>query len=179
MSQLTSIRVILGTAVLSFALARVARSQGTSPAVKIGTFDSRAVALAFWRSEAGMKQVKAIRENYEKAKAAGDKNRMKQLEVEGPGLQVRMHQQVFSTGSVTDIIKTMKTAIPAIAKDAGVSLVVSKWQIAYKDSSVEYVDVTPQLVKLLNPSDQVSKMIEQLRKKEPVPIEKLSMDPKH
>lgn len=102
---------------------------------------------------------------------------MKQFKSEGSGLQVRMHQQVFSTGSVTDIIEKIKTALPPIAKEAGVSLIVSKWQIAYKDPSVEYVDVTTQLVKLFNPNDEALKMIEDLDKQEPVPIEKLSMDP--
>lgn len=177
MSMSVSMAVIPCVAALSFALTGVAISQPKPPPLRVGTFESRAIALAFWRSEEGMKQINGIREKYEKAKAAKDEKRMKQLEIEGPGLQVRMHQQVFSTGSVTDIIEKMKTALPPIAKEAGVSLIVSKWQIAYKDPSVEYVDVTPQLAKLFNPSDEVMKMIEDLRKKEPVPIEKLSMGP--
>ena len=78
----------------------------------------------------------------------------------------------------TDIIAKIKTELPPIAKEAGVSLVVAKTQIAYKDPSVEYVDITAQLVKLFNPSDEVLKIIEQMSKKEPVPIDKLSMDPK-
>ena len=118
-----------------------------------------------------------IGKKYEQAKAANDKQLMKQLEIEGPGLQVRMHQQVFSTGSVTDIIAKIKKALPPIAKEVGVSLVVAKTQIAYKDPAVEYVDITAQVVKLFNPSDEVLKIIEQISKKEPVPIDKLSMDP--
>jgi len=177
MSKRISIAVILCAASLSFALTGAALSQTKPPPVRIGTFDSRAIALAFWRSEEGVKQTNGIKEEYEKAKAAKDEKRIKQLEIEGPGLQVRMHQQVFSTGSVTDIIEKIKTALPPIAKETGVTLIVSKWQIAYKDPSVEYVDVTAQLVKLFNPSDEVLKMIEDLHKQEPVPIEALSMDP--
>ena len=177
MSKRVSMAVILCVASLSFALTGVALSQPQPLPLRIGTFDSRAVALAFWRSEEGRKQTNGIHEKYAKAKAAKDEKRMKQLEIEGPGLQVRMHQQVFSTGSVTDIIEKIKTALPPIAKEAGVSLIVSKWQIAYKDPSVEYINVTPQLIKLFHPSDAVLKIIEDLHKKEPVPIEKLSMNP--
>ena len=177
MSNRVSMAVILCAAALSFALTGVAISQPKPQPLRIGTFDSRAIALTFWHSEEGMKQTNGIREKYEKAKAAKDEKRMKQLEIEGPGLQVRMHQQVFSTGSVTDIIEKITTRLPAIAKEAGVSLVVSRWHVAYEDPSVEYVDVTPQLVKLFNPSDETLKAIEDLRKKEPVPLEKLSLDP--
>ena len=177
MSKCVSMAVILCAVALSFTLTSVAIGQTKPPPLRIGTFDSRAVALAFWNSEEGKKQIASVHEKYAKAKAAKDEKRMKQLEHEGPGLQVRMHQQAFSTGSVTDIIEKMKRALPPIAKEADVSLIVSKWQIAYKGPSVEYVDVTPKLVKLFSPSDGVLKAIEDLREKEPVPIDKLSMHP--
>ena len=149
--------------------------QTKPPPLRIGTFDSRAVAIAFWNSEEGKKQIASVFERYAEAKAAKDEKRMKELEHEGPGLQVRMHQQAFSTGSVTDIIEKVRKSLPPIAKEAGVSLIVSKWQIVYKGPSVEYVDVTPQLVMLFNPSDGALKAMEDLREKEPVPIDKLSM----
>jgi Skp family chaperone for outer membrane proteins len=177
-SRRISIIVVLGAVAITAAFTSTANAQAKPPTLKIGTFDSRAVALAFWRSEKGMARTTDMRKKYEQAKTDNDTKLMKQLEIEGPGLQVRMHQQVFSTGSVTDIIAKIKTAIPPIAKEAGVSLVVAKTQIAYKDPSVEYVDITAQLVKLFSPSDEVLKIIEQMSKKEPVPIDKLSMDPK-
>lgn len=98
----------------------------------------------------------------------------------GPGLEIRAHLQTYSTGSVTNLIekmKKMKTALPRVAKEAGVSVIISKWQIAYEDPSVEYVDVTPNLVKLFNPSDEMLKIIESLCKSKPFPIEKMSMAP--
>jgi Skp family chaperone for outer membrane proteins len=175
--------MVLSVCLILGALAFVAAcSQGgdnpKGTKTRIGTFDSRAVALAFWHSDEGKKQIDGIFEEHKKAKAAKDEKRVKQLAIEGPGLQVRMHQQVFSTGSVTDIVEKIKAKLPQIAKDAGVSLIIPKWQIAYRDPSVEYVDVTPQLVKLFNPADKTLKAIEELRKQEPIPIEKMSYDPK-
>jgi hypothetical protein len=149
----------------------------TSP--KVGTFDSRAVALAYWRSGPGMEKLEGLHREMEEAKAAGDEKRVQELEVEGPGLQVRMHQQVFSTGTVSDIIRKVEAEIPAIAESAGVSMIVSKWEIAYRDPGVEYVDVTPQLVDLFHPDDEIRKMIKKMEKQKPVPIDELSMDPMH
>jgi Skp family chaperone for outer membrane proteins len=179
MNQRVTLAAILGAAAVAFACTGAAVSQPKTAALRIGTFDSRAIALAFWHSEEGEKRIKGIFEEHKKAKDANDEKRVRELEIEGPGLQVRMHQQVFSTGSVTDIIEKIKTKLPPIAKEAGVSLIVPKSQIAYSDASVEYIDVTPQLVKLFNPRDETLKTIEELRKQEPVPIEKISYDPKN
>jgi Skp family chaperone for outer membrane proteins len=176
MNQRFIMAAILCAAALCFACTGVAVSQPKPAALPIGTFDSRAIALAFWHSEEGTKRIKDLFEEAEKAKAAKDEKRAKELAIEGPGLQVRMHQQVFSTGSVTDIVEKIKSKIPSIAKEAGVSLIIPTWQIAYKDPSVEHVDVTARLVKLFNPSDETLRAIEDLRKHEPVPIEKMSYD---
>lgn len=179
MSKQISVVAMMCVVALPFALPGVVRGQSEIPVVKVGTFDSRAVALAHWRSEMGMKQLNGLEERYAKAKAAKDEKLMKQIKIEGPGLQVRIHQQVFSTGSVTDIMKKIKASLPSIAKETGVSLIVPKWQIAYQDPAVKTIDVTPQLVKLFNPSGKVLKIIEDLHNKKPVPIEELSMNPNH
>jgi hypothetical protein len=64
---------------------------------RIGVFDSRAVALAYYRSDEGMQASRDRYDAYAKAKASNDEARIKELEQEGPWMQVRMHQQVFST----------------------------------------------------------------------------------
>ena len=116
MSKCVSMAVILCAVALSFTLTSVAIGQTKPPPLRIGTFDSRAVALAFWNSEEGKKQIASVHEKYAKAKAAKDEKRMKQLEHEGPGLQVRMHQQAFSTGSV---IRTILEPLPSAAVARG------------------------------------------------------------
>lgn len=177
MNHRVTMAAIVCAAALCLAITGVAVGQSKPAVLRIGTFDSRAIAYAFWHSEEGVKRINGIFEAHKKAKAAKDEKRVKELAIEGPGLQVRMHQQVFSTGSVTDIVGKIKTKLPPVAKEVGVSLIVPKSQIAYKDPSVEYVDVTPQLVKLINPSDEAQKAVENFRKVEPVPIEKMSYDP--
>lgn len=88
---------------------------------KIGTFDSRAVTLAFWRSEAGMAVVISIQDELRAAREAGDEDRVRELEAKGPGLQIRMMQQVFSTGTVTDILRRVEDLIPSSRESWGSS----------------------------------------------------------
>ncbi len=164
--------------VASFLFVPAARSAPAPAAgLRIGTFDSRAVALAHWRSEEGMKKLNGLHEEMAKAKAAGDETRVAELEVEGPGLQVRPHQQVFSTGTISDVLRKIESDLPAIAEQAGVSLLVSKWEVAYQGADVECVDVTRALVDLFSPSEEILAMLEDMDEQPPVPIDELPMDP--
>jgi hypothetical protein len=159
------------------AAAGVAHGAESTAVLKVGTFDSRAVALAFWRSAEGMEKTGTLHREMKEAKEKGDEERVKELEIEGPGLQVRLHQQVFSTGSVTDVIQRIEDKLPAIAAEAGVVIIVPKWNVAWQGDGVEVVDLTEQLVKCLNTDKQILKMIGQMSDQEPVPIEELSMNP--
>jgi hypothetical protein len=164
--------------VASFLIVPAARSAPAPTAgLRIGTYDSRAVAFAYWRSEEGMKQLNGLKAEMAEAKAAGDEKRVAELEKEGPGLQVRLHQQVFSTGCISDVLRKIEAELPAIAEQAGVSLLVSKWEIAFKGADVECVDVTRTLVDLFSPNEEVLEMLPEIAKVQPVPIDELPMDP--
>ena len=102
-----------------------------------------------------------------------------ELEIELPGLQVRLHQQVFSSGSVTDVIERIEGRLPDIAEEAGVAIIVPQWNVAWQGKAVEVVDVTDRLVACFDPSEEILAVIGQMDKKKPVPIEELSMDPSH
>ncbi len=145
---------------------------------RIGVFDSRAIAIAYWRSPEGLRQLSALHEEYARAKAANDEKRVKELEQEGPWQQVRMHQQAFSTATVAAILDKVSERLPAIAKEAGVSAIVSKWEVPYKDASVETVDVTVPLVRLFNADERMLKMVTEIQAQPPVPFEKLPLDPR-
>lgn len=164
---------------LAFAASGIAGAGEARVPLRIGTFDSRAVALAFWRGEEGMEILNGLHEEMAKAKEKGDEKRIAELEVEGPGLQVRLHQQVFSSGSVTDVIKRIEDKLPGIAEAAGVVMIVPKWNVAWQGKEVKAVDVTDEMVRCFGPDENILKMIEGVEKKKPVPIEELSMDPMH
>jgi hypothetical protein len=102
---------------------------------------------------------------------------VKEFEQEGPWTQVRMHQQVFSTAGVTEIMATVSGELPGIAQDPGVILIASKWEAPYQAQGVELVDVTMPIVRLFKPTEQTVKIIEQMKGTAPIPFSKLPLDP--
>jgi hypothetical protein len=149
--------------------------------LRVGTFDSRAVALAYYRKHlrspefvAGMKKLK---EQHDQANAAGDNEKAKKLEAEGRAGQEHIHSQVFGSAPVDEIVAKIKDQLPEIAKQAGVDLIVSKWSIAYRAPGAEFVDVTEPMAKLFQPDEQTWKMIREVPKHEPLSAEELWKHP--
>ena len=153
-----------------------ASGQPPAPALRIGTYDSRAIAIAFAHSDLLREQQRGLMAELEQARTANDGKRVAELQSRGRSLQHLLHQQGFSTGSVVNIMDRIKDAIPAVAKDAGVLIIVSKWEVLYRHPSIEYVDVTMPLAMKFNPSQRGLKIIEELPKREPVPLDKLPLD---
>jgi Skp family chaperone for outer membrane proteins len=154
------------------------KAADTQSQIRVGTYDSRLVALAFYRAD-NMKRISDFMDNLnlelQKAQEAKDDKKLKDLEARGPAFQNLMHQQVFGNLSIPNVIETIKDRLPAIAKKTGVSLVVSKWEIQYADPEIETVDLTFQLVDIFNLDDTTRKMIEEgnIKNQEPVPVEQL------
>ncbi|MFY9726518.1 MAG: hypothetical protein WB579_02380 [Bryobacteraceae bacterium] len=153
-----------------------AAAQDTKP-LRIGVFDSRAIALAYGNSDEFQRTTQGLRSDYNDARAANNDTRAKELNKEGQWLQVRLHQQVFSTGPVSGILAKVADKLPAVAAQAGVALIVSKWELQFKGPGVELVDVTLPIVRLFNPSNKVLQWIEEMKTQAPVPFEKLPLDP--
>ncbi|MBP9903665.1 MAG: hypothetical protein KBH45_19590 [Verrucomicrobia bacterium] len=138
----------------------------------IGVFDSRLVAIAYVRSESFQQRIAKMHVHLKEAKAAGDEKRVKLLEAEGPALQNLIHKQSFSTWPIHDILQTIKEKLPEIAKQDGVDVIVSKWDVEFQREGVEPVDVTDFLVALFSPTQETRNILEGLRKKDPVPLDK-------
>jgi hypothetical protein len=178
MNPLIRIRTIVCAAAFLLTASALGYAQGTGP-LRIGTYDSRAVALAYYNSAEQQKTPglrSQLQSEYAQAKAGGDEKKIKELEAAGIAWQQLMHEQAFSTGSISNVIAVIKDKLPDIARQAGVTLLVSKWDVAYRDPSVEYVDVTMPVVRLFSPGDKVLTWIEEMKKQDPVPIDKLPRD---
>ncbi len=131
--------------------------------VRLGTFDSRAVAVAWAHSEPFKERIRGMHEELAKAKEAGDEERVAELEAAGPALQHQMHLQGFCGTSVANILKEIEGELPKIAKEAGVDIIVSRWDLAYKTPDAKAVDVTKLLVSRFGPSDEVWEIVKQMR----------------
>ena len=175
-----TVGMMVSVACLSlWATSALAGEPGAKPAnakVRIGVYDSRAIAVAFvgsdaWKASLG-KQLADMKAEYDKAKAEGNRKRVAELEAAGKAQQVLLHKQGFSTAPVEDILEHIKDKMPGIAKSAGVGPMVSKWDKATlaKYESAERVDITMALVDALHPAKQQRKWAIDIQKKTPISL---------
>jgi hypothetical protein len=141
--------------------------------VRLGTYDSRAVAIAYGRSKAFLDRVSELGEQHKRAREAGDQERAEQLAKQGQELQVRIHLQGFSNAPVDDVLASVSDRLPEIAQRRGVAAIVPSAN--YRDDArVEVVDVTDDLTALFNPDAQTQKIITDLKRRAPLPIEQVA-----
>jgi hypothetical protein len=161
--------LLLVTAVTLTAAAPTDNPEANPVKQRIGVYDSRAVAVAFAGSEAQNKWMEPLIAQHEKAKAAGDTKRVKEIEAEGKARQKRAHTQAFATAPVDDILDHIKEELPGIKSQAGVSVLVSKWdkkQLA-RHRSAEQIDVTAALIDAFHPNERQRKNAIEIQKHKP------------
>jgi hypothetical protein len=152
------------TAAAGFCMAGSTGAPATAPPkFRIGTYDARAVAVAYAHSERNQKAVKEKMQELKDAEAKGDAKRIKELKTWGESHQWLLHMQGFAGAPVEGILAAMKEQLAAAAKAAGVQAIARKADFA--DDQVEVVDVTDHLVKLFNPSEKTLKTIRELRQR--------------
>jgi hypothetical protein len=157
----------------------VEKAEQTKPVI-VGTFDSRAVVIAFTRTKWFEEQHDKVRADLQKAEAAGDTAKSEEIKKWKIERQKQMHLQGFGTGDVSEYLEYIKDEIPKLAQQAGVDVVVSKWDITYHGASVKFVDVTEVIIRPFEPSEETLKGIRSMRNVAPIPAEDLEkMDHKH
>jgi hypothetical protein len=166
----------VSAAALCVGMCASASAQSQTNKLRVGVYDSRAIALVYGNSAAFQESIKTVRAEYEKAKAAKDDKRMKEIDAQMKLQQRRLHEQGFSTGSVAGIMAKVKDSLPDVAKKAGVQVIVSKWELNHQSPGVELVDVTDELVALFHPSEKVLGWVRDLKNHPPLPIEEITDD---
>jgi hypothetical protein len=171
------LNAIVLTGCLASMLAGAAEPEAAPAAAvktRVGTYDSRAVAVAFCGSEAFNQRLAEQKKAKDQAEAAGDRQKIEALRAEAAAGQQLLHKQGFSTAPVDDILERIKDRLPGIQERAGVSALVSKWDkpglARYPDA--EFVDVTMALVDAFNPNPRQRKSAVEIQKHDPIPLEK-------
>jgi len=170
--KITSLLIIT----LLFLLSGANFSQQEKEKFRIGTFDSRCIAIAYAKSDEFKKEIDSMKIEHKKAKEEGNTQLAEKFEQLGQTRQFIMHQQGFSNGSVINILAKLKDKFPAIAEENNLDMILSKWEIMFADESLELVDITDQLVYYFNPNEETKKVIEQVKIIDPVPIEEISIN---
>lgn len=170
-------RILLAGLPLLMTIVAAGTALGAEKPIRIGVYDSRAVAVAFGRSPECAQSFQKIRADFDKARADKDEARMKELENAGSWAQIRLHQQGFSTAGVANILAKVKDQLPAVAREAGVVAIVSKWETPYLDPSIEIVDITLPVARLFHPDEQTLEILEEMKSQDPIPFDELPLDP--
>lgn len=168
--------MVSSTVALCLMAGAIGSAQSQTTKLRVGVYDSRAVAVAYANSSEFRESMKAVQAEHQKAKAAKDEKRMKEIEARMKLQQRRAHEQGFSTGSVAGIMAKIKDALPGVAKQAGVPVIVSKWELNYQSPDMAVVDVTDELVALFHVSDKGREWAKGIRAQAPVPIEQITDD---
>ena len=160
--------ILLGLAVtLTAALSLRAQENSQQPQsskVKIGVYDSRAVAMAFAASKHN--PVREKMKEFKQAKAAGDKAKADELREWGEMLQRELHFQGFGKYPVDDYIALIKDKLPQVMAEHDLDAIA--WMCHEQGENVELVDVTVDLMRLLGAQEQTIKQAEDLKQHAPV-----------
>jgi len=151
-----------------------ARAGDATNAVRIGVYDSRAVAYAHFVSESYQARLKERMTAAKAAKQAGDAN-ADELAAALRATQNDCDREVFSIAPAAEALADMKERIPGIEKEAGVTALVSKWDDAAlkQYQPAEKVDVTDKLVReFIQPTEKQAKTIASIIANKPLSLEK-------
>lgn len=132
------------------------------------------MAVAWANSTEFQATVKTIEAEHQKAKAVKNEKCLKEIEAQMKSLQHRAHEQAFSAASVAPIMAKVKDRLPDVAKQAGVQLIVSKWELNHQSPEIEVMDVTDKLVALFHVNERGLKWCKEIQQKPPLPVEKIT-----
>lgn len=165
---------LLSAAVLTVSVGATATAQSQTNRLRVGVYDSRAVAIAYGNSTEFKESMKPIEADHKNAQEGKNEKRVKEIESQMQSRQRRAHDQAFSTGSVAPVMAKVKNNLPDVAKQAGVQAIVSKWELNFHALEVEVVDVTDKIVALFHVSERGWKWSKEIQSKPPLPLEQIT-----
>jgi hypothetical protein len=166
--------VLLASATLLGLTAATAELSSTpktpSAKVRIGVYDSRAVAVAYCDTPMHEAEISTLDAALKEATATGIPEKIRDCDTAVWDARKRLHRQGFSTVPVDDILGKITNEVAGIKEQAPVVGLVSKWDKAglAKYKNAERVDVTAQLVEAFHPDARKMKIVEELKKHKPL-----------
>ena len=118
---------------------------GPEAKLTVGVFSRSVVVQVFYRSEVWKARMQAMVEEQNKAVADGDATKADQIDRELNAMQARAQKQLTGDAPLKNIYDLLQPEWPAIAKEAGVDMIVE--MPLYQATGVRVVDVTPFIVK--------------------------------
>ena len=162
---------VLSILVAVAAVAAFAGGQGQEarPKLRIGTYDNRAIAVAFVRWK--QNPMVARRAEHEAARCSGDRARVQALEEYGQKEQRKAHRQGFARVPVDDLLAQVRPGMARVAEARGLDAIA--WFCDHAGPGVELVDVTDDLVALFEPTEETLTTVRELRRHEPIDLDEV------
>jgi len=168
--------ILTGILISAGSISSTCAAQKPSTNLKIGTYDSRVVVIAYTRSDYFVQQ--QMKSHKEGNEILQSNDTVKKIEAFYKVMteQYLLHQRGFSNGSSASILALVKDKLPIVAKDAGVDAIISRWELTFVEPAAELVDLTMPIARLYNPTGDFEKIADEVSKMDPVPLEDLPMD---
>lgn len=159
--------IVLTTIILLCVPWKVANAQGIQ---RIGVFDSRAVAVAYYNSKFSNAQeiFQALNKKMLEAKLKNDTVEIARIELEANLRQAMLHEQGFGTGSISGITESIKDKMVQLAEEENLSAIVSKWEVVFSNKNIELIDVTEKVAGFFEPDEKIKAMVKDIIQTEPV-----------
>ena len=123
-----------------------ARAQsGPEAKLTVGVFSRAVIVQVFYRSEVWKTKMQAMVEEQNKAVTTGDATKADQIDRELNAMQARAQKQLTGDAPLKNIYDLLQPEWPAIAREAGVDMIVE--MPLYQATGARVVDVTPFIVK--------------------------------
>lgn len=140
--------------------------------IRIGTYDNRAIAVAFVRWTEN--PMAAARTGHEKARCS---DRQAQDDAWGQKEQRKVHRQGFGRVPVDDLLAHVKPGLARVSRERGLDAIA--WFCDHTTERVELVDVTDDLVGLFDPSEETLRIVRELRRHEPLDLDEIECEDEH
>jgi len=169
------LKIAMGTSLLLNASGLRAQQADGKNKERIGTYDSRSIAVAYAGSPLHERYLQELRERRRRAVEDQNQKEVSRCDQEGRDLQKKLHIQGFSTAPVDDLLALIQEKLAAVKKEAEVSVLISKWNAAElaKHPNAEQVDVTIKLVDLFEPKSRQRQAAISIQERKPIPADRL------
>lgn len=137
--------------------------------VRIGVYDSRAVAIAWAASR--FNTVGEKKQDLATAREAGDQTRIAELTAWGEGQQRKLHLQGFGRVPVQDLLEPVREELAHVLQNRNLAAIAMQCDSLAAGTAT--IDITDDLVRLYDPTARTLEWIGQLKDRDPLPLEEL------
>jgi len=156
-----------------FDCGKVKASSAVVKPLRVGVYDSRCITIAYVHSKFSKNEIQKLFDIVHKAEKEGDVKTAQSTREIAEYMQKKRHSQGFGTAPVGELLEPIKDEMSKVAEQAGVDMIVSKWQVDYQAKDAHFVDVTDAMAALYNPDEKTLKIIEEMKKQQPIAEEEL------